>query len=323
MRFEATDDDAGTRLDRAVCARFPELSRARIQEWIRGGRVLVDGAAQPRGSTKLHGGETVDVDPAPLKPLRAEAEDIELDILYEDEDIAVINKPAGMIVHSGAGAASGTLVNALLHHFESLSQVSGELRPGIVHRLDRLTSGVLMVAKHDRSHLHLQKQFLSRDIQKTYWAVVQGNVAKDPNTDPRILRHGRPLMSDGHWWVRFEMPIRRDRRNRVKMAMALNGREAVSDVRRLRGNGSYSLLEVRILTGRTHQIRVHLSAAGHPVVGDHLYGAHKAIEGLRALDRFFLHARTIAFKHPTSGESVSFEAPLPIEYERLLEDLQL
>ena len=173
--------------------------------------MLVDGAAQPRGSTKLHGGETVDVDPAPLKPLRAEAEDIELDILYEDEDIAVINKPAGMIVHSGAGAASGTLVNALLHHFESLSQVSGELRPGIVHRLDRLTSGVLMVAKHDRSHLHLQKQFLSREIQKTYWAVVQGNVAADPNTDLKILRHGRPLMSDGHWWVRFEMPIRRDR----------------------------------------------------------------------------------------------------------------
>ncbi len=321
--FEATEDDAGTRLDRAVRARLPEVSRARIQEWIRDGRVLVDGEAQPRGSTKLHGGETVDVDPAPLKPLRAEAEDIALDILYEDDDIAVINKPAGMTVHSGAGAASGTLVNALLHHFESLSQVSGELRPGIVHRLDRLTSGVLVVAKHDRAHRRLQVQFLAREIHKTYWAIVHGDVSADPNTDPKVLRHGRPIMSDGHWWVRFEMPIRRDRRNRVKMAIALNGREAVSDVRLLRGNGSYSLLEVSILTGRTHQIRVHLSAAGHPVVGDHLYGARKAIEGAPPLERFFLHARLIAFEHPTSGEAVSFEAPLPIEYERLLEALQL
>lgn len=323
MLFESDEADAGRRLDHAVGARLPEVSRTRIQSWIRDGRVQVDGGVQRRGSSKLRGGEAIAVDPAPLKPLKAEAEAVDLEILYEDEDLAVINKPAGMIVHSGAGVVSGTLVNALLHHFENLSQASGELRPGIVHRLDRLTSGVLLVARHDRAHRRLQKQFQSRKIHKTYWAVVEGAIAENPNDDPKILRHGRPLRVDGHWWVRFEMPIRRDRRNRVKMAVALNGKEAVSDLRLLRGAPRHALVEVRIHTGRTHQIRVHLSAAGHPVVGDRLYGARKNVTEASASDRFYLHARRIVFEHPSSGETVSFEAPLPPEFEALRESLRL
>ncbi len=323
MRFEADESDAGVRLDRAAGARLPEVSRARLQSWIRGGRVRVDGDVQLRGAFKLRGGETIEIDPAPLEPLKAEAEAIDLEILYEDEDLAVIDKPAGMVVHAGAGAASGTLVNALLHRFESLSRVSGELRPGIVHRLDRWTSGVLLAAKHDRAHRLLQEQFELRKIRKTYWAVVQGAVAESPHDDPKILRHGRPLMAGGRWWVRFEAPIRRDKRNRVKMTVSANGKEAVSDLRLLRGNAAYSLVEVRIHTGRTHQIRVHLSAAGHPVVGDCLYGARKGIAGLPALDRFYLHARQIVFEHPSSSETVAFEAPLPQEFENLLESLGL
>ena len=323
VRFEADEADAGARLDRAAAARLPEVSRARLQSWIRGGRVRVAGEVRRRGAFKLRGGETVEIDPAPLKPLKAEAEAVDLAIVYEDEDLAVIDKPAGMVVHAGAGAASGTLVNALLHHFESLSSVSGELRPGIVHRLDRLTSGVLLVAKHDRAHRLLQKQFESRKIRKTYWALVQGAVAENPHDAPQILRHGRPLMAGGRWWVRFEMPIRRDKRNRVKMAVSANGKEAASDLRLLRGNAAYSLVEVRIHTGRTHQIRVHLSAAGRPVVGDCLYGARKGIAGLPALDRFYLHARQIVFQHPSSGETMTCEAPLPREFENLLESLGL
>lgn len=323
MRFEAEQSDAGARLDRAAGARLPEISRARLQSWIRGGRVRVAGNVQRRGAFRLRGGETVEIDPAPLKPLQAEAEAVDLAILYEDEDLAVIDKPAGMAVHAGAGAASGTLVNALLHHFESLSRASGELRPGIVHRLDRMTSGVLLTAKHDRAHRRLQEQFQSRKIVKTYWAAVQGAIAQNPNDDPAILRRGRPVMSAGRWWVRFDAPIRRDKRNRVKMAVSANGREAVSDVRLLRGNGAYSLVEVRIHTGRTHQIRVHLSAAGHPVVGDSLYGARKSIAGLPALERFYLHARRIEFEHPSSGAAAAFEAPLPPEFENLLQRLRL
>lgn len=323
VRFEADEADAGARLDRAAAARLPEVSRARLQSWIRSGRVRVAGEVRRRGAFRLRGGETVEIDPAPLKPLKAEPEAAALTILYEDEDLAVIDKPAGMAVHAGAGAASGTLVNALLHHFESLSGVSGELRPGIVHRLDRLTSGVLLAAKRDRAHRRLQAQFQARKIDKIYWAAVHGAIPENPNDDPAILRRGRPLMSAGRWWVRFDAPIRRDKRNRVKMAVSANGREAVSDVRLLRGNAAYSLVEVRIYTGRTHQIRVHLSAAGHPVVGDSLYGARKRIEGVPLFERFYLHARRIAFEHPSSGAAMAFEAPLPPEFEDLLRRLRL
>jgi 23S rRNA pseudouridine1911/1915/1917 synthase len=248
--------------------------------------------------------------------LRAFPEAIPLDILYEDDDLAVIDKPSGLTVHAGAGTAQGTLVNALLHHFGRLSNVGGELRPGIVHRLDRLTSGVLVVAKHDRAHRRLAKQFQARTVRKTYWALVHGDAGR---AHPR----GRLVEVDGVRWTRLEMPISRDPHRRARMAARGSGRNAQTDFRVLQlfQGGRYSLLEVRIATGRTHQIRVHLAAIGHSVAGDRLYGAPAQSEGLPASNRFFLHAKRIEFDHPSTGERLSVEAPLPKEFSELLAGL--
>ena len=315
MRFVVSPADAGKRLDRYLADTMPDASRARVREWIEAGRVLVNSSSS-RPSTKLRGGESIDVDPAPPAALNAQPEDLPLDILYEDADIAVINKPAGMTVHAGGGVHSGTLVNALLHHFDSLSTVGGETRPGIVHRLDRLTSGVIVVAKNDRAHQALAAQFQSRRVRKTYWALVHGDPEKH-------VGRGRRVEAGGQVWTRLEMPIRRDPRHRVKMSARSAGRAAQTDFRVLRANGGFSLLEVRIATGRTHQIRVHLSAIGHPVAGDRLYGAPAKIAGIAALPRFFLHAREIRFEHPASGEPMCLTAPLPPEFSGLLERLAL
>jgi 23S rRNA pseudouridine1911/1915/1917 synthase len=310
----ATPNEAGKRLDRFLAEQMPELSRARIQEWIRAGRVVV-GQSPGRASLRLRGGEAIRVDPLPLKPLKAEAEAIPLDILYEDEDLAAINKPAGLTVHAGAGVTQGTLVNALLHHFGQLSGVGGDLRPGIVHRLDRMTSGVLLVAKHDRAHRGLAAQFQSRKVRKTYWALVHGDAAKPS-------RQGRSVTVGGVRWTRLEMPISRDPRRRVRMAAMTRGRTAQTDFRVIEHWNGYSLLEVRIATGRTHQIRVHLSAIGHPVAGDRLYGAPAEPVGLPKLDRFFLHAKEIVFQHPGSAAEMRIEAPLPRDFTALLAELK-
>ena len=315
MQCLATIGDAGKRLDRFLAEQLPETSRARIQEWIRAGRVFV-GETAAKASLRLQGGESIQVDPLPLKALRAFAEDIPLDILYEDDELAVIHKPSGLTVHAGAGTERGTLVNALLHHFSRLSRVGGELRPGIVHRLDRLTSGVLVVAKQDRAHRQLAKQFQSRTVRKTYWALVHGDAGR-PN--PK----SRPVEVDGVRWARLEMPISRDPHRRARMAAHGSGRNAQTDFRVLQlfQSGRYSLLEVRIATGRTHQIRVHLSAIGHPVVGDRLYGAPAEPAGLPAFSRFFLHAKQIEFDHPSTGERLCIEAPLPKEFSDLVAGL--
>lgn len=315
LTFAAAKQDSGQRLDRFLVAQMPETSRARIQDWIASGRVLLDGA-EVKASLKLRGCERIEVRPASPAPLRAQAEDLPLDILYEDDDLAVVNKAAGVTVHAGAGRSEGTLVNALLHHFDQLSQAGGELRPGIVHRLDRFTSGALVVAKHDRAHQALAKQFQSRTIRKIYWALVHG----DPT---RHRSMGRVIEAGGRRWVRLEMAISRDRRSRVRMAARGPGRTAQTDFRVLKQNSEYSLLEVRIATGRTHQIRVHLSAIGHPVVGDRLYGAAKAPAGLPPLERFYLHAREIGFEHPSTGEPLRMTAPLPAEFTELLRALAL
>lgn len=310
-----TPADAGKRLDRYLAEAVPDTSRARLQEWIEAGRVLVDSSAA-RASRKLRGGESIDVDPAPPPPLNARAEDLPLEILYEDGDLAVLNKHAGMTVHAGGGVHSGTLVNALLHHFDTLSRVGGETRPGIVHRLDRLTSGAIVVAKTDQAHQALAAQFQSRRVRKTYWALVHGN------PEQRAGR-GRPVENDGYLWTRLEMPIRRDPRHRVKMSARSAGRASQTDFRVLRTNGAFSLLEVRIATGRTHQIRVHLSTIGHPVVGDRLYGAPAKVPEAGGLQRFFLHSREIRFAHPVSGEAMCVTAPLPTEFSGLLDRLAL
>lgn len=319
--FLTVDDAAvGERLDVYLSKALDDISRSRIQQWIREGRVSVDELAC-RPSQKLRGGESIEVEPAPLKPLHAFAEDIPLEILYEDDDMAAVNKPAGMTVHAGAGEAaqSGTLVNALLHHFgSSLSGEGGELRPGIVHRLDRWTSGVILVAKTDKGHQGLAKAFESRQVKKVYTALTQGEVP-DPKEARRTVRE-RPVQEDGYWWMRIEAPIGRDPRRRSRMAVVDSGRAAVSDYRplRVRSKPAYSLLEVRIHTGRTHQIRVHLSWVGRPIVGDATYGA-----AMESTERFYLHATRIEIAHPLSGAPLRIEAPLAQDFEDRLAALSL
>ncbi len=295
MLLSAEAGDAGKRLDQLVHERLPHFSRSRIQEWIRGGRVQVNGAAQ-RPSYLTRAGDSIEVQPAEPAPLRAVAEDIPLHILYEDADLVAIDKPAGMVVHAGAGIHSGTVVNALLQRFQTLSGAGGPLRPGIVHRLDRYTSGVLLVAKTDFAHQSLAGQFAGREVEKIYLALVHGKVKGESG--------------------RIERPIARDPVRRVRMtARLMQGRAARTEYRVLQRFEKFTFLEVRIGTGRTHQIRVHLSTLGHPVVGDTVYGAPAKIEGQPPLGRYFLHAHRIRFRQPSSGEPVTVEAPLPPELE--------
>jgi 23S rRNA pseudouridine1911/1915/1917 synthase len=278
--------DAGKRLDHFLQEQMPGFSRSRLQSWIREGRVLVDGAAA-KPSHILHGGESVEVSPADPAPLYATAEDLPLEILYEDASVIAINKPAGLAVHAGAGALSGTLVNRLVHHFSTLSQVGGEQRPGIVHRLDKGTSGVLLVARNDAAHRALAAQFAGRTVEKTYLALVHGFVRGEEG--------------------RITAPIARDPVRRIRMTAKLGtGRSALTEYRVLKRFEKFTYLEVRIGTGRTHQIRVHLASLGHPVAGDKVYGAPEA-------ERMFLHASRIVFVSPATGQRVAVEAPLPKE----------
>lgn len=286
---------AGQRLDHVVGAWLPQYSRARIQEWIEGGRVRVNGSSK-KASYKLRAGETIEVEPAELKPLRAEAEELPLEILYEDDDVIAINKSAGMVVHAGAGNHTGTLVNALLHHFGKLSTVGGDLRPGIVHRLDRGTSGVMLVARHDAAHRALAQQFLDRTIDKTYLALIQGSLPQS---------HGK-----------IQSAIARDPVHRTRMTTRLGtGRNAYTEYDVIEQLPGFTLLEVRIGTGRTHQIRVHLSSIGHPIAGDTTYGAARQVPGQPELGRPWLHSFRIGFLQPTTGEPVEVEAPLAPELE--------
>lgn len=252
----------------------------------------MDGAPA-KASLVLKGGESIEVEPGQLPVLHAAPEALPLEILYQDEAVIAINKPAGMVVHSGAGVHSGTLVNALLHHFGGLSTIGGEQRPGIVHRLDRFTSGVLLVARTDAAHQHLAAQFAGRRVEKVYLAMVEGVVKADRGA--------------------VEKPITRDPKARVKMTARLaRGRAAHSEYRVIERGAAYTFLEVRIGTGRTHQIRVHLSSIGHPVAGDRLYGARST----PGFDRFFLHAHRITFVSPATEEAVTVTAPLPPELEQ-------
>jgi 23S rRNA pseudouridine1911/1915/1917 synthase len=301
VRISAELHDAGKRLDLLLHERLPQFSRSRLQQWIRDGRVLVEGAAA-RASRTVRAGETIDVEPAEPPPLRATPEAIPLVVLYEDADLVAIDKPAGMVVHAGAGVHSGTLVNALLHRFESLSGAGGALRPGIVHRLDRFTSGVLLVAKTDAAHQELARQFASREVEKVYLALV----------------HGAPRQDQG----RVERPIARDPVRRVRMTARLaGGRAAWSEYKVLRRFERFTFVEVRIGTGRTHQIRVHLSSLGHPVAGDTLYGAPGKVEGMPPLGRYFLHAHRIRFHQPSSGAELSIVSPLARELDEWMASL--
>ena len=308
-------EGSGTRLDQFLTARLESVSRARVQEMIAEGNVLVNDAPA-KASLKLRGGERINVlADAHRTPLKAIAEDIPLDIVYEDDDLAVINKPAGMMVHAGAGATEdarnrGTLVNALLHHLQSLSGVGGELRPGIVHRLDKETSGLIIVAKNDEAHRKLSAQFAAREVKKNYVALVHGWVKKDSGT--------------------IAQNISRDPVRRMRMTARLQGgRAAVTHyrvVRRLDTKfGKLTLLDVKIDTGRTHQIRVHVAAMGHPVVGDTMYGAPKQARGKSAaigLPRNFLHAAELEFRHPRTGVTIALKSELPEELREFLRKVE-
>ena len=311
-------DAAGSRLDQWLVTQLPEVSRVRVQQLVAQGKILVNGKA-PKASLKLHGGEEITITGAvELPPLGAFAEDIPLEVLYEDDDLAVVNKPAGMAVHAGSGkddaGSRGTLVNALLHRFSRLSQLGGELRPGIVHRLDKETSGLVLVAKTDLAHRKLAEQFSRREVKKTYIALVHG------------------WMKQGKGTGTIHAAISRDLIRRTRMTTRrTGGREAITHwtvKKQIEGaHGKFSLLEVKIETGRTHQIRVHLASIGHPVVGDTLYGAPGPESYLgtgprvASLERNFLHAFELQFRHPISNRPLSFQQPLPAELIKFLRQI--
>jgi 23S rRNA pseudouridine1911/1915/1917 synthase len=324
------EDGAGQRLDQYLATHLSdankEVSRARVQQIIAKGEVLVNGAAA-KASLRLKGSgdeKIMVMAPPHAPPLRAMAEEIALDIVYEDDDLAIVNKPAGMMVHAGAGATDdarnrGTLVNALLHHFGKLSAVGGELRPGIVHRLDRATSGLMVVAKNDEAHRRLAKQFSGREVHKTYVALVHGWPKQDRGT--------------------IQSAISRHSQKRTRMTTrGFGGRDAVTHytVQQKIDSpyGKFALVELKIETGRTHQIRVHMSSLGHPVVGDALYGAPGELRSqsnkrraagmpaILSLNRNFLHSAKLELKHPRTKELLRFSSPLPGELEGLLHSLE-
>jgi 23S rRNA pseudouridine1911/1915/1917 synthase len=303
---EVPIDQDGSRLDAYRTAVLPDRSRSQIQKLIKDGRV--SGPIKDlRPSTAVRAGQKYTIElPAPAAATAA-AEDLPLAILYEDPDIVVLDKPAGMVVHPAAGHDRGTLVNALLYHVDDLSGIGGELRPGIVHRLDRGTSGVMVVAKNDTSHQQLARQFHDREVEKEYIALVWG-----------LVQQGR----------RIDVPIGRDPSHRQKMSTrARRARSAVTRITRAEHLKGVSLLHVAIATGRTHQIRVHLSAIGHPIVGDPTYGGvHRRVANdLRAVQRLvrpFLHAARLAFTHPTEGRRMEFESLLPEDLQAVIDDIR-
>lgn len=296
---------AGSRLDQVLAQLFPEFSRSRLQQWVKGGAVLVDGKVL-RPKDKLFGGETVVVGATVEAADDVAAEDIPLPIVYEDDEILVIDKPVGLVVHPGAGNAAGTLQNALLHHAPSLAGVP---RGGIVHRLDKDTSGLMVVAKTLSAHKQLVEQLQARTVKREYLALVSGT------------------FTAGN---RIEAPIGRHPRDRTRMAVVDNGREAITHYRIAQRFQAHTLLRVALETGRTHQIRVHMAYIGHPLVGDPVYGGRLLLpkgatdtvrEALRGFRRQALHATRLALIHPASGDEMSWEAPVPADMQALLDVL--
>ena len=284
QRIECLAD--GRRLD-VLLAEASGLTRSRVATLMAEGQVTVNGRAETKAGAKPKPGQAVCLTIPEPKPAIPEAQDIPLTILYQDDDLAVVVKPCGMVVHPAAGNEDGTLVNALLHHLDSLGGIGGELRPGIVHRLDKDTSGLLLVAKNDAAQLALSRQLQDRQMEKHYRALVEGHLREDAG--------------------RIEAAIDRSKKDRKKMAVDPDGREAITEWRVLERGRGVTLLDVHILTGRTHQIRVHMKHIGHPVCGDPIYGSSRGAK----VSRLMLHAYSLAFTHPTSGERMTFTAELP------------
>jgi len=303
--FSVAPESDGQRLDRFLVAVLGDHSRSQIQKLIADGHVRV-AAREARANLAVRAGDRIVVDLPPAAPASVDAEEVPLEILHQDADVVVVNKPPGMVVHPAAGHASGTLVNALLHHIPDLSGIGGEVRPGLVHRLDRGTSGVMVVAKNDAAHQELSRQFHDREVEKEYIALVWG-----------VVQAGR----------RIDAAIGRDPVHRQKMsARSRHAREAVTRITRAFHMPGLTLCQVAIHTGRTHQIRVHLSAIGHPIVGDSLYGGvHRRVPGdIRAvthLQRPFLHAARLVFTHPRDGRRMEFTVDLPADLQDVLDAL--
>ncbi|HEY8536304.1 MAG TPA: RluA family pseudouridine synthase [Vicinamibacterales bacterium] len=307
VELEVAPEHAGERLDRYLAAVVPGQSRSQLQRLIDEGLVEVAGR-RARANLPVRPGDRISVEipePAPAVP---QPEDLPIPVLYEDRDLIVVDKPAGMVVHPAAGHASGTLVNALLHHVRDLSGIGGELRPGIVHRLDKGTSGVMVVAKHDAAHEALARQFRDREVEKEYVALVWG-----------VVQAGR----------RIDLPIGRDPVDRQKMsARARRARSAVTRITSADHLRGVTCCGIAIATGRTHQIRVHLSAIGHPIVGDATYGGLRSrvpadLRPVLRLNRPFLHAARLSFAHPDDGRRLSFEAPLPADLQEVLDEIRM
>src|SRR5450432_3580466 len=294
IELQATREHAGLRLDRFLALLLPQFSRARLQDLIRDGAVTLEGK-KPRTREPIRAGDVVRLIEPPLRTIDAQPEKIPLDLLFEDADLLVVNKPAGLVVHPGAGNQTHTLVNALLHHCTRLSWIGGKERPGIVHRLDKQTSGCMVVAKNDAAHQELSRQFAEREITKIYVALVTGSLRRSHGTiDASIGRH----------------PV-----HRKKMAVNQNrGRTARTDYRVLQSGGGVSFVECTLHSGRTHQIRVHFHHLGHPVLGDSLYGRNRQIPAPRQM----LHSWKLGFTHPRAGEQMLFEAPLPDDFQTVM-----
>ena len=293
--FVVEQKDGGERLDRFLAARCPDLSRSRLQSLIAGGNATVDGLPAKR-SQRLAAGQKARVRVADPPPTQLEPQAIPLDVVYEDRDLLVINKPAGLVVHPGAGHLDQTLVNALLAHSPVLAGIGDTARPGIVHRLDKNTSGLLVIAKTEAAHAHLSDEFKARRVYKLYVALVHGRLTP---TEAAI---------DG--------PIGRHPRDRKRMASVSTGREATTSYRALSYYDGFTLVEVRPTTGRTHQIRVHLASIGHPVAGDATYGKRHPL-----LERHFLHANMLGFEHPATGDYLELRSELPPELDEFLSAL--
>ena len=295
-----TAEEKGQRLDVFVVERFPEFSRSHVQKLIEQGNVLVDGTVR-KANYKLRGGEAVQVTVPQAEPISVEPEDIPLDILYEDKDIIVVNKARGMVVHPASGVYTGTLVNALLFHCQDLSGINGEIRPGIVHRLDKDTSGVMVCAKNDTAHLDLAEQIRTKTAHRTYWAIVHGNIKEEAGI--------------------IKGDIGRHPTDRKKMAIVReNGKPAVTHFKVLERFGEYTLVECQLETGRTHQIRVHMTSIGHPLINDPKYGPKKSSPF--AINGQALHSLQLTLTHPVTKEEMTFTAPLPTDMEKILTGLR-
>jgi len=288
-------DEIGKRIDVYISSYKDELSRSQVQKLIENGLVTVNGKTT-KNNYKLRKGDIIEIEIPDPEPLEIEAENIPLDILYEDKDVIVVNKPQGMVVHPAPGHYSGTLVNALMYHCkDELSGINGCMRPGIVHRIDKDTSGILMIAKSDTAHRSLAEQLAVHSITRKYYAVVCGNIKQDSGT--------------------VDKPIARSPKDRKKMAIVEGGRRAVTHYRVLERFGKYTLVECQLETGRTHQIRVHMASLGHPLLGDTVYGSEKQPYKLSGQA---LHAKVLGFNHPVSGKYMEFESSLPEYFEKLL-----